>query len=159
MLVLLLRHGIAEPHGTRPDELRELTDEGRRKTKEIAAAISSIFPVAERIISSPLRRCVETAQFVQKAYDGELAVMVDGSLRPEADSGEAVRMIRGAGYEKLIVVGHEPNLTETMLELTNMRAEAGIELKKGGCYLVRVDDSGGGTLEWILPPRVLRATL
>ena len=56
--VVLLRHGIAEPHGSRPDEERELTDEGRRKVKEIAVKLTEIFPDVDTIISSPLVRAV-----------------------------------------------------------------------------------------------------
>ena len=42
-----------------------------------------------------------------------------------------------------------------MLDLTGMRSHSEIELKKGGCYGIRVED-GAAHLEWMLPPRILR---
>ena len=40
-------------------------------------------------------------------------------------------------------------------ELTGLRG-SGIALKKGGCYGIRIEDNRV-QLEWLLPPRVLRA--
>ena len=57
---------------------------------------------------------------------------------------------------RIICVGHEPNLSMTMRVLTMMSSEGGIELKKGGCYGLRLFKDGGARLEWLLPPRVLR---
>jgi hypothetical protein len=41
-----------------------------------------------------------------------------------------------------------------MLALTGMTGE--MELKKGGCYGVRIDAGGAGRLEWILRPRAMK---
>ncbi len=41
-----------------------------------------------------------------------------------------------------------------MLALTGTQSDGGIELKKGGCYGIRI--GARNTLEWLLPPRALR---
>ena len=57
-----------------------------------------------------------------------------------------------------IFVGHEPNLSEAMLDLTGMRsADSEIELKKGGCYGIRIEGPSAH-LEWMLPPGFLAKT-
>lgn len=152
MDVILLRHGIAEPHGSRADDdARELTDEGRRKMKEIAPALAEIFPKAEAIYSSPLPRAMQTAEFVAKAY--KLRVKKLDILRPGSDPGALREFLDAASEKNLICVGHEPHLSTAMLALTRMHGS--IELKKGGCYRVRWA-GGAGRLEWMLPPRALR---
>ena len=52
-----------------------------------------------------------------------------------------------------LLVGHEPTLTRGMMQLTGI--SGAIELKKAGCYGVRIEE-GGGRLEWMLPPKLLR---
>jgi phosphohistidine phosphatase len=154
--VVLLRHGIAEPKGSEPDETRALTDEGHKRMKQIGRGLHLIFPKAEAIISSPLTRAVETAAWVAKAF--ELATTTSDALRPEADPEAMRKLIDEVSAGRFILVGHEPSLTAGMLHLTKMQSEGPLELKKGGCYGLRFDDGGEAQLEWMLPPRVLRAT-
>lgn len=157
MNVLLLRHGIAEPHGSRADDdARVLTAAGKKKMKEIATAIARLFPKAEAIYSSPLIRCIQTAEFVSKAYGKTLRVKKLDALRPGSDPEELRAFLQAAKERNVIFVGHEPHLSAAMLHLTGMHADGEIELKKGGCYRVRLN-GGGGTLEWMVAPRVLLA--
>ena len=151
--VVLLRHGIAEPHGSRPDEERELTHEGRRKVKEIAVNLAEIFPNVDAIISSPLVRAVQTAEPVARAY--KMKITMADELRSGADAETARALIEKTTGKKIICVGHEPNLSELMLLMTRMHCDGEIELKKGGCYGIRVQN-GAAQLEWMLPPRILR---
>ena len=152
--IVLLRHGIAEPHGSRADDdARELTDTGRRRMKEIAEGLRAIFPKAETIHSSPLIRCTQTAEYVAKAYGWKLEVRLTEALRP---GGEAGAFIEQLSERRAICVGHEPGLSELMLAITRMHADRAIELKKGGCYGIRIAEDGAAQLEWMLPPRALR---
>jgi len=154
MNVILFRHGIAEPHGARADDdARVLTDEGKRKMKEIAPALARVFPKAEALYSSPLPRCMQTAKFIAKAYD--LAIEKLDILRPGSDPDALRKFLVAASEKKLIFVGHEPHLSAAMLHITGMHADGHIELKKGGCYRVRWN-GGAGVLEWMLPPRTFR---
>ena len=53
----------------------------------------------------------------------------------------------------VVLVGHEPLLSQTALELAGLRGTA--ELKKGGCYVFRLREASF-ELENMLTPRVLR---
>lgn len=156
--VVLLRHGIADPRGSEPEETRGLTDEGHKRMKEIGRAINLIFPKSEVIVSSPLRRCMQTAEWVVKAFHGEIALTTSPALRPEANPGELQTLIEETAARRMILVGHEPSLTAGMLHLTHMHDDGELELKKGGCYGLRIDEHGEAKLELMLAPRVLRAT-
>lgn len=155
--VIVLRHGIAEPRGSAPEETRPLTEEGHRRMREIAEGLRAIFPKAEAIISSPLKRCLQTAERVAKAWPKGLPLVTSDLLRPEADASALRKLIDSTNVGRFILVGHEPNLTEGTLEATKTQTEGDLELKKGGCYGLRVIEEGKVNLEWMLPPRVLRS--
>lgn len=153
-LVILLRHGIAQPRGSESDETRELTEEGHRRMKQIARGLRRILPHVDAIISSPLTRALQTATWVGKSLD--LGVTTDDALRPSAAPHAIHSLLSKSSASTLILVGHEPTLTAAMLDLTRIHAESPLELKKGGCYAVRFTGGEAGQLEWMLAPRVLR---
>jgi phosphohistidine phosphatase len=154
--IVLLRHGIAEDRTVdKPDAERKLTEAGKRRMKKIAKSLARNFPEAEVLISSPLVRAVETAEAVAKAYGGELRMETTELLEPGADVRDFRRLLADTKAQFAIFVGHEPNLTKIMLDLTAMRSHNDIELKKGGCYGLRVEDNAAH-LEWMLPPKILR---
>ena len=150
--IILLRHGIAEPRGKQADETRSLTATGRRRMKEIARTLAGIFPRPDVLYSSPLLRCRQTADAVAKAYR-KLEITTTETLRPEAGPSEFSKLLEATDAQRVICVGHEPGLSELMRKLTKI--EGDFELKKGGCYGVRILESGA-RLEWFLRPRVLR---
>ena len=155
--VVLLRHGIAEPHGARPnDDERILTETGNRRMKQIGRGLAKIFPKAGVIYSSPLIRCVETAEWVEKAFHSSITVKTYSALKPDASVDDVRALISGSEAQRIICVGHEPNLSTVMLAVTGMSSDGGVELKKGGCYGLRFFDDGTAKLEWMLPPRTLR---
>lgn len=155
--IVLLRHGIAEPHGTRADDdARILTETGNRRMKQIGRGLEKLFPKAEVIYSSPLIRCVETAEWVEKAYGSSITFKTSDALKPDASIDDFRALIDGSEARRIICVGHEPNLSKTMLAMTKMSSGGTIELKKGGCYGIRIFAGGAAQLEWMLPPRVLR---
>ncbi len=155
--IVLLRHGIAEDRTPdKADEERKLTDSGNQRMKQIARTLARIFPEAEALYSSPLVRAVETAEAVAKAYSGELKIETTDLLKPGSSARDFRKLLAEAKVQFAIFAGHEPNLTQIMLDLTSTRTDSEIELKKGGCYGLRVEDNAAH-LEWMLPPRVLRA--
>lgn len=148
MFVVLLRHGIAHPRGTKPEEERDLTEAGHKRMKEVARGLANLFPKADALLSSPLLRCTQTAEWVEKAYGGRLHIELRDELRPEGDRAALRGLIEATHKQRVIIVGHEPWLSESI-----QRPE--LELKKGGCYGLRVT-AEAMQLEWMLPPRALR---
>ena len=151
--LVLLRHGIAEDKSAdMTDAQRQLTDEGRRKMKEIARSLARIFPEAEAIYSSPLVRAVQTAEPVAKEY--KLSIEQTPALTPQSTPEDFRKLLQQIKVDFAIFVGHEPNLSNIMLDLTKMRGD--VELKKGGSY--GIDFEAFGKLAWMLSPRVLRTS-
>jgi len=153
---VLLRHGIAEERSEgRNDEERSLTGKGNARMKEIGRALPVIVPKAEIIISSPLARCLQTSLWVAKGYGRKLKIESSDALKPMARPREFRTLIEKLSNRVVIFVGHEPNLTSIMKDITGSKIP-NLELKKGGCYGVGLEGMGDGMLEWLLTPRILR---
>ena len=92
--IVLLRHGIAEPHGARADDdARILTVTGNRRMKQIGRGLARLFPKAEVIYSSPLIRCVETAEWVEKGYRSSIVVKTYDALKPDSGVDDVRNLI------------------------------------------------------------------
>jgi len=156
-IVVFLRHGQAEdPREGLGDAARPLTADGHAEMMRLAAGIERAFPRAQTILSSPLVRAVQTALWVAKAYRSRIKVHETPALTPEAPPAELANVFRDLTERRIIVVGHEPNLTSNMLALIGMTNERRLALQRGGCYAVRIRNDGSGVLEWLLSPRILR---
>jgi phosphohistidine phosphatase len=154
--IVLLRHGIAEdPSPGKKDEDRGLTAEGHARMKEIARGLERALPKAQVIYSSPLLRAVQTALWVSKGYKSRMNINTTDALAPGATPKQFRELLETIPERRVIFVGHEPTLSTNMAALVGIE-RAKVELKKGGCYGVRIAPDGTATLEWLLSPRVLR---
>jgi phosphohistidine phosphatase SixA len=155
--LVLLRHGIAEdPTPDKKDEDRALTAEGHARMKEIARGLARVLPKAQAIYSSPLLRAVQTSLWVSKGYQSRLTVTTTEALVPGASTKDFLALIASIKERRAVIVGHEPTLTNDLRALVELNEWDRVELKKGGCYGVRILGDGTAVWEWMLTPRVLR---
>ncbi len=146
----LLRHADAEPHGTRADAERQLTERGERQARIAGLALAHTGVAFGAVLASPKARARETAELA-------LAQMGDSQrdsleLHPPLAGGfrarQALDAFAGMGAEgPLLLVGHEPDLSGVVGELTGGR----VDLKKAGLAVVRLG-AGGGELVLLLRP-------
>src|SRR6185295_15997011 len=167
-LILVLRHGIAEPASPGvADEERALTSEGKRKTREVARGMRVLELPVERILSSPLRRAHETASIVADTLGLGDAVEITDALAPGAGA-EAVFRALGSGRQAtrsaprgIVLVGHEPDLGELVSTLlVGTPGLLQVAFKKAGLAGVAVTSlppRAAGVLEFFLTPGQLRA--
>ena len=160
----ILRHGIALPHGTPgiADDDRPLTPKGESRMREIGRALARLDLGIERIVTSPLPRASRTAELVAAPLHLRNAVEVDDALRSGADASSIREWLRTRPEETLMIVGHNPSLSELvgLLVLDDPNAMIG-DLKKGGiAALTRAARSGDRfQIDWIASPRLLRKLL
>ena len=109
--MILVRHAAARPG--EPDELRELSDEGRGAARLLGELLAEREPDA--VVSSPLVRARETAAALAAASG--LEATVDEGLRPGATVETLRAAVSGRG-ETVIAVGHQPDCSEIVLDLT-----------------------------------------
>ena len=126
----LLRHGEAEPHAA-DDDSRELTSRGEEQARAAGRALARLDLVFHAVYTSPKARALRTAQLACEALDAE--PVVHEPLREGFDAGDARELLLAAPDQRLLVVGHNPDLAQVVFDLTGAR----IELKKGGLAGVR----------------------
>ena len=107
----LVRHAKAAPGD--PDELRPLTAEGREQARLLAGRLAAEQP--EAVVTSPLLRARETAELLARACG--LQAEPDDRLAPGATPDEVRATAAGRG-ERVVVVGHQPDLGRVVAALT-----------------------------------------
>jgi phosphohistidine phosphatase len=159
MLIYFLRHASAGTHLANPkkDEKRGLDKDGIEQCGYVGRALAALDVQVDALISSPLKRATQTASLVgnEMGYEGKLQTEV--ALRPEATFADFRRLLeKCAKQEAIMVVGHNPNLSEFLGRLISEGgSESSVDLKKGA--VARVDfDRNSGVLQWCLTPKILR---
>jgi len=150
----LLRHGDAEPYeASRPDAERRLTERGHRQSRDAGTALARLGLQPAAIFSSPKIRAHATATAVALTLDVD--VVLHEPLAEDFDVDEARTLLAAAPDNgSVLVVGHEPDLSQVMHDLTGSR----LHFKKGGVAAIRLDTlSGPGELVVLLRPRELAA--
>jgi len=118
--LLLLRHAKAVP-ATDPlaDSARSLADRGERDARHIGERLREQRLYPKLIVASPAARALQTAQLVAAAVDyAPEAIALENRLYL-AQPAAIVDIVaaQSAGVETLLVVGHNPGLSELVLEL------------------------------------------
>jgi phosphohistidine phosphatase len=147
-----LRHGEAEPHGARADAERRLTERGVAQAQAAGTALAALEIVPEVVFTSPKVRARDTAAHACAALG--LEPVEHAPLASGFDAGDALALAGsdGDGDARVVVVGHEPDFSQVVHDLTGAR----IDMKKGGIAGVRLDGARGELIV-LLRPRELRA--
>jgi phosphohistidine phosphatase len=145
----LLRHGEAEPHGTRPDADRRLTPRGEDQSRSAGAALAALELTFQHIYTSPRVRARDTALLAAEALGVEPVELA--ALGGGFDAEAARELLLGTDpEERVLIVGHNPDFAQIVHDLTGAR----VDFKKGGVAGVRLDGIRGELIA-LLRPREL----
>jgi phosphohistidine phosphatase len=118
--LLLLRHAKAVPaEEPLADSARPLADRGARDSAWIAGRLLRHGLAPQRIIASPAARALATAEIVAAAFGyprADIATFPRLYLA-EPDAIREIVAAQDAHLESLLVVAHNPGLSELVLEL------------------------------------------
>src|SRR5690349_6313184 len=112
--LFLLRHGEATPPGNagQTDHDRTLTPTGEAEMVRIARGLRRLDLEIEGIVSSPLPRARRTAELVAEVLRPPGGMELDDALAT-GHSAESVRQwLLGRSEGRLMVVGHNPTLSD-----------------------------------------------
>lgn len=162
MRVVLFRHGPAgkrDPAQWPDDAARPLTERGTERTRRAIRGLVRQLDGVNVVLTSPLVRAAQTADLLVEAMGKEPAVETLDALSPGGAQRTILRRLGEASARHTIVlVGHEPDLGKLASALA-LGAPSPLALKKSGACAIVFDDApklGGGRLEWLLTPRLLR---
>jgi phosphohistidine phosphatase len=166
MNLYILRHASAGTRRLNPliDLKRPLDKEGKQHCLHLAYILNAMKLSFDLVVSSPLKRSLQTAQLVGTETGYESKILISNALAPTADFPQFQRLLRECEqYENLLVVGHNPNITAFVGQLLSPPegepdelAGARFRLRKGTLARITLERSHA-TLQWMLDPRIVRA--
>jgi phosphohistidine phosphatase len=150
MKLYFLRHGEADwPDWKKSDDERPLTKVGQKEVHEVAKFLVQLKVKADLIITSPLPRAAQTAQIAAEHL--KISCQEEKMLAPGFGVEDLMRLLRKYPQDGLVLVGHEPDFTETIAALTG----GSVKLSKAGVALVDLNLRKGKLL-WLFPPKIAK---
>lgn len=161
MNVFILRHASAGVKRLNPllDLKRPLDKDGKSHCLHLAHVLNAMKVSFDLVVSSPLKRSLQTAQLVATETGYEQRILISNGLLPEATYTQFQRLLREcAVYENVLIVGHNPNLSAFLGQMVDgsEATPARIRLRKGTIAKVSLQ-RGPGILQSLIDPRTVRA--
>ena len=137
MLIYLLRHGIAEARAA-TDQERQLTREGLTQTTSMVAKFKSRLPVLDKTIMSPYQRTRPTATVLRLIFP-DMRLDADKQLEPVSDVYELLESIEKFGVQHLMIVSHNPLLSNLLSVMVDATMETDREIGNSTLVCVQMD--------------------
>jgi phosphohistidine phosphatase len=155
MKLYVMRHGPAEDQAADGlDSSRALTAPGRDRTRQVAKRLAEMGESPRSIVSSPLVRALQTAEIVYTVAPAEAPVEANSALAPRGPAHDFVRFCASKSRKRLMVVGHEPDLSLLVAQLTGQALSHGF--MKSMVVSLRVPNEGGpASVRFVLDPKTL----
>ena len=160
MNLYLMRHANAGLSRVNPllDSKRGLIKEGKEQCVLMARLLSALNVQVDVIVSSPLKRALQTAQFVGTELGFDSKVEICPALTLDASYPAFQDMLaKYADREGVLAVGHNPNLFQFLGRLvTGNGNSANLRMRKAS--VARIDlDRHPPQLQWLIDPRTARS--
>ena len=162
MNLFILRHASAGIRRKNPvlDLKRPLDKDGKRHCLHLAYVLNALKIQFDLIVSSPLKRSLQTASLIGTETGYEAQILLSNALAPEATLQDFQKLLHEChGTENLLVVGHNPNINRflgALLVPASSHATAQVRLRKGSIARLSLT-RGPATLQGLLDPRLVRA--
>jgi phosphohistidine phosphatase len=162
MELYILRHAIAlscSEAGVQQDSERPLSAEGKEKMKKIASAMWLVGVEVDLVLSSPYVRARETALMAHEGLGLKDRLEFSDALASGAETKGVLEELKRQfkKHERIMVVGHEPDLSALIGKVTSL-GRLRVEMKKAGLAKIEITETNPelkGTLEFLLTPKVM----
>ena len=161
MNLFILRHASAGSPRANPllDLKRPIDKDGKTQCLQLAHVLNALKLNFDLVVSSPLKRAQQTAQLVATETGYEQKILISNALAPAATFAQFQRLLRdNSASENILVVGHNPNLTQFLSQLLGSGASdsSSVRLRKGSLARVNMQRNTA-VLQSLIDPRVVRA--
>jgi len=158
MNLYVLRHASAGEKRPNPllDKKRPLDKEGKQQCILVGSYLNALRVPIDLIVSSPLKRALQTASLVGTELGYESTIQLSDELAPGGTVEAFQRLVASLSvYDNVLVVGHNPSLSQFLGAMINTSGKANIRLRKG--TIARVDCTRKpGQLISVIDPRYIR---
>ncbi|MEI8376125.1 MAG: histidine phosphatase family protein [Planctomycetota bacterium] len=162
MNLFIIRHAWAGQHGdpAYPDDsLRPLTDEGRKRFARMVEVLVPRGLTPQLIVTSPMLRCVQTAEILAEALGKKTKIVQRKELLPGGDPKRLLAWTQEqcSGLEQVAWVGHAPDVGYLVASLIGLE-NGWLDLKKGAVTATgfpQLPEFGCGELQWLVTAKIL----
>jgi phosphohistidine phosphatase len=162
MQLYIVRHGIAidrEDPKCPPDPQRYLTEEGVKKTEQVAKGVASLGTTADLFLTSPYIRAAQTAEIFAAALEyAKQKIRRTDLLLPGAEPSLLFReLAKDRQASSVFLFGHAPQLDDIVATALGSKRHF-TSLKKAGVALIELKRISPpiGMLAWLATPKLLR---
>jgi phosphohistidine phosphatase len=153
MRLVIMRHCRAAT-GAYADADRPLLPAGVEQAESAGRVLLRFGPRPATVLTSPLRRCRETAAHVAGVLQlPESAIHVKDVLAPGSSPRRVLHAVAEHAQADVLAIGHQPDLEMLAAFLLTGRGAARLRLRPGGCACFEL--AGGAPpahLDWCLLP-------
>jgi phosphohistidine phosphatase len=162
MELYIIRHAWAAERDTSQwpnDDLRPLTAEGRKRFGKAAKKLLRSGVAPGVVATSPLLRCLQTAEILAAAAAAPPATVQLDELRPGGSLERLVQWTVGQSdkHDKVAWVGHAPDVGRLAAALIG-QPDGRIRFAKAAAAAISFDGRpsvGGGELQWLVTAKIL----
>jgi phosphohistidine phosphatase len=161
MFIYIARHAWAGQRGDPrwpDDSLRELTNEGIERFREVVEALAERGFEPECIATSPYTRCLQTAQIILEYVDTEPKLETLKALEPGSELEPLIEWTNKQAGKDVCWVGHSPDVERLAAGLIGDGA-ARIRFAKGAVAAISfggdMASAGAGELRWLATAKLL----
>lgn len=155
MNIYLIRHGEAEPSNELTSDIdRRLTQEGILILKSSMAIWKNFLQHFDLVISSPLKRAIQTAAIIKEFFSVNHDEITDYCLLNGGRTEEIINLAETLGVEDLALIGHQPDLADHIAKFIGIE-DFKAKLKPGTIVKISFTGNpkiGDGKLELLIPP-------
>ena len=158
MRIYLVRHATAS-HDAPSDEERQLTKEGHDEAGLAGRSLHALGARPDHIFSSPLTRALQTAEALAHSLHLTKKIKVLKELANEHPVSALLKALHPFQKDsELVLVGHEPSISEHLVAFLGVRRLEAFPLGKGtmACVEMHGLEHGSGKLVWLLRQKQLR---
>jgi phosphohistidine phosphatase SixA len=141
MRLYVMRHGIAvdptSPDAPSADADRPLTSAGVERTRLALHGLIALGTVVDRIVTSPLLRCAQTATLAADVLGvPRLSIETHPGLAPDGESSELCAALLRLPDDGVLLIGHSPGVDQLVSRLLGL-PENVTSLKKAGVAVLQ----------------------
>ncbi|WP_024871067.1 phosphohistidine phosphatase SixA [Tolumonas lignilytica] len=152
MKIIVMRHGEAA-HEAGRDDLRPLTDKGRKQSIKMAEWVSTELPRLDRVLVSPFLRAQQTWEAIRSCLPEPALVEEIHDLVPYGRAETVTDYLRALNDDYILIISHLPLVGYIVNDLCANAVPP--MFVTSGMAKVTLQE-GKGHLDWLEGPHTLR---